>query len=96
MAERGTTSEVIERLKEWAVWYHARKKDNRSLEQQIAFNNTMIDGMMELIALLTNQIVQMKGRQLDGSVLWAPRDLRVTRTEQEQQLYEDIFYGRRN
>lgn len=92
----GGTTDLIVRLKEWATWYQYRKNDPRSVEQQVAFNNTMIDGCMELLALCINEILKMKGRQLDGNVLWTPRDLRVTRTEAEEQRLEDHFHGRSN
>lgn len=90
------TSDLINRLRDWAKWYHYRKNDPRSVEQQVAFNNTMIDGCMELLALCINEILKMKGRQLDGNVLWMPRDLRVTRTEAEQEKFEDHFLGKSN
>lgn len=63
----------VERLREWAQFYQYRKNDPRSLSQQVAFNNTMIDGMMEIIALLINDYEQARGRTLESSsILWVP------------------------
>lgn len=80
---------LVERLREWSTWYEHRKKDARSLSQQVAFNNTMIDGCLELMAMLVGQLLAVRGRQLDGQVLWTPRDLRVGLTEDERRRVDD-------
>jgi len=69
------TKDLVERLRDWAIWYHEHKKDPRSVPQQVAFNNTMIDGMMELMALMIGELIEHRGQQLDGNVLWTPERL---------------------
>ena len=63
------------RLREWASYYHEHKDDPRSVPQQVAFNNMMIDGVMELMALVIAEVRQHHGQ--DSRLIYTPRGMHL-------------------
>jgi hypothetical protein len=63
---------VKDGLRDWYLWYREHRDDGRSIEQEIAFQKRVIDGLFDLIATAAQEIEVLKGQHDERPLLYVP------------------------
>lgn len=71
--------DLEKRLADWGVWYHQNKKriPVMDLQKRHDFQEKVIDGLLELVAIAAEDIRTLEGRARSKS-LWLPDGMHVT------------------
>lgn len=65
----------VERLREWAVFFHENKDRGRDYDKERAFLHLVIDGLLELNSHLLEDVQLLEGKPRESvghALLWTP------------------------